>query len=157
MTIPIIFTLLLLLGIILTALPTVPGIIYMFIVVLGYAFIDKFETMEPWHLLIFGGIALLAIATDWLGGLIGAKAGGASKVSILLGLLGMVIGVVLLPPLGLLIGLFFGIFIGEMIRTNDHEKALKAAMYAFGATVAGMGFNILLAVAFFITFVFIVF
>lgn len=157
MTLEIIIAVLLALGIVLTALPTVPGIIYMFLVVLAYGFIDGFQTMSPWQLLIFAGIVILAIATDYLGGVIGAKVGGASKTSMALGLFGLFIGLILLPPLGLFIGLFLGIFIGEMIETNDSQKALKAAAYAFSAAVAGIGFNILLAIGFFITYLFIVF
>lgn len=157
MTLEIIIAILLALGIVLTALPTIPGILYMFIVVLIYGFIDQFQTMSPWQLLIFAGIVILAIATDYLGGMIGAKVGGASKLSMALGLLGLFIGLILLPPLGLFIGLFLGIFIGEMIATDDHQKALKAATYAFSAAVVGMGFNILLAIGFFITYLVIVF
>ena len=157
MTIAIIFSILLALGIILTAIPTLPGMLYMFLITLIYAFIDKFETIHPWHLLVFGGIVLAAILSDYVSGLVGAKVGGASKLSLFFGLFGLIVGLIIFPPFGLFIGLFLGVFFAELLQHSDHKKAFKAASYAFLATIFGMGFNILLAVGYLITFLIIVF
>lgn len=151
------FIILLFLGIFLTAIPTIPGMAYMFLVVLIYGIIDKFETLLPWHLLIFGGIVLLGIAVDYTSGLIGAKFGGANKKSIFFGFIGLVIGLVIFPPFGLFLGLFLGVLIGEVIQMKGNAQALKAASYSLLGIVGGTVLSSLLALAFFITFLFIIF
>jgi uncharacterized protein len=157
MLLEIIIAILLALGIILTALPTVPGMGYMLVVTIIYGFVDTFEHFDPWWLALFFGLTLLGIVTDHASGLMGAKFGGASKNTILLGLIGMLIGLVLFPPLGLFLGLFLGVFIGGMLQFNDHRKALKAASYSFMGTVTGMILNVLIAIGFFVSFLILVF
>ena len=157
MELEITFALLLFFGILLTAIPTVPGMLFMLAITIVYGIIDKFETMQPWHFAIFGGLVLLAIATDYLSGLIGAKFGGANKKSLLIGIGGMVIGFIVFPPFGLFVGLFIGVFIAELMQFQNHTKAFKAASYSFLATILGIGFNIVLAIAFLVSFLIIVF
>lgn len=157
MTLEIFFAIILFLGIFLTAIPTVPGMLFMFMAVIVYGLMDHFQTLHPWHLAIFGGLMLLAILTDHLSGLIGAKFGGASKWSLLAGLVGMLIGLLFFPPFGLFVGLFLGVFIAEIVQFADHRKALKAASYSFVAILVGMLINVLLAIGMFVGFLVIVF
>lgn len=157
MILEIIITILLAAGIIMTAVPTIPGIGFMFILTVVYGFIDGFETMGPRWLFLFGGLVVLGIVTDHTSGLLGAKFGGASKNSMLLGLIGMLVGLIFFPPFGLFLGLFIGVFVGGLLQFKDHQKALKAASYSFLGTVAGMILNILIAIGFFVGFLFIVF
>lgn len=157
MTLEIIASILLGLGIILTAIPTVPGMLFMFLIVLIYGIADKFETMNPWFLALFGGLVLVAILTDYASGIVGAKFGGASKKSILAGLIGMLIGLVIFPPFGLFIGLFLGVLTAEIIQAKKSKDALKAASYSFIGTLAGMVLNVVLAIAFLVSFLIIVF
>ena len=157
MILEIIIAILLALGIIMTAIPTIPGIGFMFILTVVYGFIDGFESMDPRWLILFGVLVVLGIVTDHASGLLGAKFGGARKNSILLGLIGMLVGLIFFPPFGLFLGLFIGVFVGGLIQYNDHRKALKAASYSFVGTVIGMILNILIAIGFFVGFLFIVF
>lgn len=157
MILEIVFIILLFLGIGLTAAPTLPGLAYMFLVVLVYGLIDKFQTIEPWHMLVFGGMVLLGLLIDYSSGLIGAKFGGANKKSLLFGLAGLVIGLILFPPFGLFLGLFLGIMIGELVQMKDSAQALKAASFSFLGVVGGMILSTILAIAFFVTFLVILF
>ena len=141
----------------LTLLPSVPGIVFMFITVLVYGLIDGFHTFEPWHLAIFGGITALSMAVDYFSGLIGAKLGGASRHAIIFGLIGLVIGLILFPPFGAFAGLFVGVFISELVQFKDHLRALKAASFSLAGAAAGMVINICLAIIFWIAYLIIVF
>lgn len=157
MELEIIFAILIGLGIPLTAIPTIPGMLFMFIMSIVYVVIDKGQTMDPMWLFLFGGLLVAAVLSDYISGLIGAKFGGASKKSVIIGMIGMVLGLVFFPPFGLFLGLFAGIFIGEMVRMKDHNHALKAAGYSFAGILAGMAFNIFLAIAFLVSFCILVF
>lgn len=157
MALDIIIAVLLSLGIFITMIPTFPGNMYMFILTLVYALLTQFDTLPPWSLAVFGGITLLSMLIDYSSGIIGAKVGGASRMSLLIGLLGLFVGLIIFPPFGAFIGLFLGVFVAEIIQFKDEKKALKAASYSFAATIIGTIANIFLAVGFFVTFLILVF
>ncbi len=138
-------------------LPMLPGIPLMFIATLVYALASDFSRMEPRHLWIFGGITLFALAIDGSAGLIGAKFGGASRRSLLFGLVGMILGLVFFPPFGAIAGLFLGVFFSEVAGKRTGEQALKSATSSLIATAGGVVANVVLAIAFLMTFVVIVF
>ncbi|MFZ2682301.1 MAG: DUF456 domain-containing protein [Patescibacteria group bacterium] len=156
MTIDIIFTILLCLGLLLTFIPTLPGVPMMFGTLFIYGLIDKFQTLEAWHLAVFGGLALLSILIDYSSGLIGAKLGGANKKSLLFGIIGLFVGLIVFPPFGAFIGLFLGVFVAELVQFKDKHKALKAASYSLAATVTGAAANILIAIACLVGFLIII-
>lgn len=121
-----------------------------------YGLIDKFQTLEAWHLAVFGGLALLSILIDYSSGLIGAKLGGANKKSLLFGIIGLFVGLIVFPPFGAFIGLFLGVFVAELVQFKDKHKALKAASYSLAATVTGAAANILIAIACLVGFLIII-
>lgn len=157
MEINIIFSILIFLGIFFTALPTTPGMLYMLILTIIYGVITDFSTIEPKHFLLFVGLVIVAMLTDYSSGLIGAKFGGANKKSILSGFIGMILGLVVFPPLGLFIGLFLGVFLAELFQFADHKKAWKAASTSFIASIIGMLINIIIAITYFIAFLILIF
>jgi len=157
MTIDIIFTIFVFLGVMLSCIPTLPGIPVMFGTIFIYALLDNFETMQPWHLGVFGALALLSIAIDYSSGLIGAKLGGASKKALLFGIVGLFIGLIAFPPFGAFIGLFLGVFIAEIIQFKDRQRALKAASYSMVTTLIGALANVAIAIGVFVGFLIIVY
>ncbi|MEK7183061.1 MAG: DUF456 domain-containing protein [Patescibacteria group bacterium] len=157
MTLDILFTILLFLGVMLTCIPTLPGVPVMFGTIFLYALIDSFATLQPWHLGVFGALAILSIAIDYSSGLIGAKLGGASKKALIFGIMGLFIGLIAFPPLGAFIGLFLGVFIAELVQFKDHHRALKAASYSMVTTIIGALANIAIAIGCFIGFLVVVY
>lgn len=157
MTLDIVFTILLFLCILLTCIPTLPGVPILFGTIFIYALIDNFEHLQAWHLAVFGALALLSIAIDYASGLIGAKLGGASKQALFFGIIGLFIGLFVFPPLGAFIGLFLGVFLAEIMQLKNHRQALKAASYSLVATVVGAMTNVLIAIACFVGFLIIVY
>lgn len=147
----------LILGAVMMCLPMMPGMPLMFVMTVVYGFATDFARMEPWHLWIFGGLTLLSVIIDWSAGLLGAKFGGASRRSLLYGLIGMMVGLIAFPPFGVIVGLFAGVFMGEMLRKRTSEQALKSATSSLIATVVGVAVNAILALAYLITFSIVVF
>lgn len=157
MILEIIVTVLLSLCVLMTFIPTLPGIPLMFVFTLAYGVIDGFETLPPWYLALFGGITIISMIVDFSSGLLGAKLGGASKRALLWGVIGLFAGLILFPPFGAFLGLFLGIFFAEIAQMRHHVKALKAASFSLAATVVGMMVNIGLATAYLVTFIVVVF
>ena len=149
----IVFGILLLPGILFAFIPVLPALPYMFLVVLGYGLFDKFENLTPTHLLILGGLALFSLLVGYLAGFLGARVGGASKKSLLYGLVGAVIGTFWFPPLGTIIGLFVGVLIGELTQLKGHLQAFRAATFSLAGTLIGIAVNLLLAIAIIVLFI----
>lgn len=157
MTLDIVFTILLFLGVFFTCIPTVPGVPTMFGLIFIYSLIDNFTHIAVWHLAIFGAIALISIGIDYFSGLIGAKLGGANKTSLLFGIFGLFIGLFAFPPFGAFLGMFIGVFASELLQFHDRRQALKAASYSLVTVIAGAITNVLLGVGMFIAFLILIF
>jgi len=75
----------------------------------------------------------------------------------LFGFVGMILGLIIFPPLGTIIGLFLGILTGELIANSDQSRALKAASGGVISSLIGILINLVLAITFLIIFVLAVF
>lgn len=152
----IIFSALLLPGIIGAAL-TLPGVPYMFVVALIFGLVDKFTHLTGTDLFFLGLVALISLIIDYASGILGAKFSGASKTGLIGGVIGFLLGLILLPPLGGFAGLFLGIMIAEFINFHHWKKALKAASGLLIGVLAGMVINTTLAIILMILFVLLAF
>jgi uncharacterized protein YqgC (DUF456 family) len=143
----IIATLLMLPGVIAIAF-MLPGVPYIFIISLVYAFADHFTHINTTDVFILAGMAILSVIIDQTAGLIAARYGGARGKTFLYGLIGALIGTIIFPLFGGFIGLFIGIAVGELIRRRTHVQALKAATVGLIGSVTGIAINICLGVVF---------
>lgn len=130
-------------GLIGTVLPVIPGTILIFLSALGYAFIEGFQTIGWPTLIVLGVLALVATTADLWASSVGAKVGGASGWSVLAGMIGGLIGFLVLSLVGAIIGAILGVLLTEIVRLGDWRKALKAGGgWAIGwalATVVQVG------------------
>ena len=125
-----------------------PGLGYMLLLALIFGMIDGFVHFTLANLGILAGIFLLAVIVDYSAGLLGAKYGGAQRSSILWGVLGLLVGLVLFPPLGAPFGLFVGIIVGELRSRKTGQQAVKAATAGVIGSLTGMLINVALALVF---------
>lgn len=143
-----------------SAIPAMPGLIYLAILSVIFGFIDGFQLVTLQDFYILAAILFTAIVVDFVAGFIGAKVGGAKMKSIAFGALGLVIGTIAIPipPLGSMIGFFLGIFLSEYFQNRHHaDRALKAALSGLIGTLIGTTFNVLAAILFVVLFIYFVF
>ena len=145
--------LLLILGIGSLFLIVFPSLPFMFVIALIFGIVDNFLHLTFSNLIILGLIALAAEVIDYLSGLMGAKLGGAARISLLYGLIGMVVGLIIYPPFGSIIGLFLGIVISEIIYFKDIKKALKAGGGCLLGSLVGSLIKLILAIIFLVLFI----
>lgn len=130
-----------------------PSLPYMFAITLIFGFIDQWQHLSYIDLTILGIIMLISFTAEYLTGLLGAKYSGAAKISIIFGLIGMIIGVIVFPPFGGIAGLFIGILVSEFLHFRDHIKALKAASGGLIGTLTGMLISLILAIIYVVLFI----
>lgn len=111
-------------GVIVPFLPGMP-IAWLGMLVFGYA--TGFAAITWKVLLIFLGLTVLTMIFDVLAPLVGAKKYHASRYGIIGSFLGLIFGIMLFGPLGIIVGPFVGAFLGELLKGRAEEEALQSA------------------------------
>mgnify|MGYP002629219010 CR=1 FL=1 len=129
---------LLLLGIIGSFVPVIPGPISAWLGLL-ILYQTSFLEVDFGFLAITLVVAVVVFVLDYFIPMIGAKKFGGTKAGTLGSTFGLIIGIVFFGPLGILVGTFGGALIGELIHdSNDKPKAFKAAIGSLVGFVTGV-------------------
>jgi len=146
-------------GLVGVILPVVPGVGFIWIVVLIYALVERFATID---IITFGVLTVLAavgVTADLWMTQVGAKAGGAAATSLLVGMLfgavGAIIGTLFVVGTipGAIIGAVAGIIIAEYHRREDWNEALKVGGgWAVGCALSG-GVQFIISIVMILIFV----
>lgn len=127
-TIVLILTLLvMLIGVIGTVAPVLPGAILIFAAALVYAIVEGFQAVGWPTLVVLGLLAAIATSADLWTSTVGAKLGGASGWSIVVGLVAGIVGFFFFGLPVAIIGAIAGVLVTEIVRLGDWKKALKAS------------------------------
>lgn len=153
MVLEIVVASLLALCVLMSCIPTMPGLPLMFLITIVYGFVDGFAHLSLWHFVVFGGIVALSMVIDTFSGVLGAKLGGASRKALLAGVVGVFVGLLLFPPLGAFLGLFAGVFVAEVAQFKNFLQAFKKASVSLAAAVAGTVANVMLAIGYVVLYV----
>jgi hypothetical protein len=133
-------------------LPAIPGPPLSFIGLLLLQLTDKrpftVEFLIIWALVVTAVTVLDYIVPVW-----GTKRFGGSKLGVWGSTAGLILGLVFLPPLGMILGPFLGAVVGEMISGKEISPALRAGFGSFMGFLAGTVMK--LAVSLIMTFYFV--
>ena len=123
---------LIVLGILGTILPGLPGAPLVFVGLLIGAWIDGFTKVGLITLSILAGLTFLSLIVDLTCAALGAKKFGASRFALIGAVIGTVIGIFYGIP-GLVAGPFLGAFIGELyVRKNLWKAGIAGIATTFG-------------------------
>jgi uncharacterized protein len=118
----------LLLSLVGTLIPIIPGVLLMWLTVFLYAWVDGFTAVSTPSFILISLIALTTGTSDlWLT-LFGAKKGGANVKSMLIGTLGAIAGSFIFPLVGTIAGYIAGLLLGEYWQHGDWQLATKAGL-----------------------------
>ena len=128
-----------LLGSILPALPGAP-ISYVALLLLLPCEGADISTTALWVYGIFLAIVSILdyVAPVWL-----TNVSGGSKQATRGSMIGLVVGLFVFPPWGLIFGPFVGAFIGELMANSSKGKALKVALMSFLGFILTTGVKII--------------
>jgi uncharacterized protein YqgC (DUF456 family) len=124
---------LIVIGVIGTFLPVLPGVALVFGGMLLAAWIDGFQRVGWITLVILGLLTALVFVVDIVSGFLGAKRVGASKLAIVGAAIGTVVGL-FFGIIGILIAPFIGAVLGEVIARGQLAPAARVGV----ATWIGM-------------------
>jgi uncharacterized protein YqgC (DUF456 family) len=141
-------SLFILLGIIGSFIPIIPGPLTSWSGLLILSFSSSI-TISPFFLVLSFIIALFIFIIDNIISILGAKKFGGGKGSVIGSSIGLILGIIFLGPFGLLFGPFTGAFLGELYMNQDNKKgALKAAIGALLGFITGVSLKFMISLAF---------
>lgn len=141
-------------GIIGCVVPVIPGPLLSFLGLILLSIPAAFSLYSPWILVVLGAAAVIAQILDNILPALSSKKAGASRAGVWGSIVGMFLGMIFFPPVGVFVGAFVGALAAEIILNPENQAPLRAAMGVFTGTLLGIVLK--LAVAGTITVYFVV-
>lgn len=148
---------LLILGIIGSVAPAMPGVLLSVAGVLLYWWSTGYTNPGNIFIAVTIFLGVVTVALDWFSGAITAKAGGASsKTSLAAGVAGFLGFFLLGGPFGVLIAVGLTVFAREYLRTGDMKQSRKAGIYAALGLVASTFMQVLVTFTLLVAFLLVI-
>lgn len=123
-------------GVIGTLLPALPGVILVLAGVIVGAWIDDFAKVPIWVVVVIGVLAMIAWATDYVATIMGAKKAGASKLALLGAAIGTVVGI-FMGLIGVLFMPLVGAALGQYLSEKNSKNAAKVGIATWLGLLVG--------------------
>jgi len=133
-------------GVVGTVLPALPGAILVFGGIALAAWIDDFARISGWTLALLGVMTAVAWATDFAAAAVGARKVGASRHAIVGAALGTIAGV-FTGFVGLLFMPLVGAAIGEFVAQRDVARAGRVGMATWIGLLVGTALKVAIVFA----------
>jgi uncharacterized protein YqgC (DUF456 family) len=118
-------------------LPFLPGAPIAWLGLLLFAYATDFVSITITTVLIFFGFTAFTIVLDIVTPLVGAKKYQASRYGVIGSFLGLLGGILLFGPLGIVLGPFLGALSGELLYGKETKEALRSAKGTIIGFLAG--------------------
>ena len=131
-----------LVGVIGCILPVLPGPPLSFIALILLSMARGWQPFSATFLLAMAALTILVTVLDYVVPAAGAKKYGASRMGVWGSVIGMFIGLFVMPPWGMVVGAFVGAVAGELFSGKEGKKALKAGWGVFVGNLVGVGLKL---------------
>lgn len=142
---------LLILGILGTFLPILPGLLLSLCGLLIYKFGTDAE-LSMFYIWIFTLLTAVSVILNYVIPARTNRKYGGTRWGSVGSVVGTIVGILFIPvPFGFLIGMFLGVFVGELLHDSaDKKKAFNSMKGAFIGFIYGTGFSFMVALAMFL-------
>lgn len=129
----------LLTGMVGCVLPVIPGPVVAFLSLVILDLARDWQAFSMTFLLVMGMIALLlSLLLDYLVSLAGARKYGASRAGLWGSVIGMLIGMIFFPPLGIFLGALVGAVVTEVLVGKKTGEAMRVGWGIFVGNMVGI-------------------
>jgi uncharacterized protein YqgC (DUF456 family) len=133
-------------GVVGTVLPALPGAVLIFGGIALAAWIDDFQRISGWTVGVAAVLTVIAFVTDYVAAALGARKAGASRLAIVGAAVGTIVGI-----FGGLVGLLFlplaGAALGEYVAQRDVRRAGKVGVATWLGLLLGTAVKVAIAFA----------
>jgi len=132
-------------GLLGAVIPVLPGppLSYAGLLLMQWSGYGRFSVV---FLVAWAGITLIVTVVDYFLPPLITKQFGGSRAASIGSILGLLAGIILIAPWGMIIGPFLGAYIGELIHNGANGvKAFKVAFGAFFAFIIGSGARLIVS------------
>lgn len=125
------------LGVIGCIIPVIPGppISYIGVILLHFS---KYADFSTRFLILYLLLAIGVTVLDYVFPVWGTRKFGGSKRGIWGATIGLLVGIFIFPPIGIIVGPFAGALIGEMTGGMNFDEALPSALGSLAGVMAGI-------------------
>jgi uncharacterized protein YqgC (DUF456 family) len=154
-TLTVIASVLMVVALVASFLPFLPGPFMLWVISVGYGALTGFSQLTVGSAVVITALMLIATSKDIWMPLVGMRKYGVSCSSALGMMVGGLVGTfaIPIPIVGTLLGAIGGAVLLELLNLGDMQLALKAGGVAFKSFLLGMatefGFNLLICIVFF--------
>lgn len=139
-------------GIVGSLLPVIPGppLNYLALLLIHYSDVHKFS-----YKFLFGWLVIIiaVVILDYLVPIWGAKYAGGGRKGVWGAAIGLVLGIFILPPLGLLLWPFVGAVIGEIVDGKSLDASIRAGTGTFIGFLAGTLAKLIVSIILLVIFI----
>ena len=132
------------LGLLGTVLPVLPGTVLVWGGILLGAWIDDFARVSVTTVVVISVLAVLAWGLDYVAGLLGAQKAGASKLALMGAAMGTVVGL-FMGLVGVLFMPIVGAAVGEYMARKDKVRAVNVGVTTWVGIMMGLLAKVVLA------------
>lgn len=123
-------------------LPVIPGppLSFIALLLLHFTCWAQFETN---FLIIIALVAVVVTLMDYVLPVWVTKKTGGTKAGVWGSIIGLFLGILLFPPIGIIVGPFFGALAGELLKGSESKQAIRAGFGSFLGFLLGTGLKLI--------------
>ena len=140
-------------GVIGSVVPVIPGPLLSYISLIILSWAKNWEPFSAIVLIVLGCLTLILSVMDNFIPAVSAKKYGASKFGIWGSIIGMVLGIFIIPPWGIFFGSFAGAIVGEVVSGAKGRKAIQIGWGVFLGNMLGIGVKLAFSLTVFFIYV----
>ncbi len=137
-------------------IPFIPGLVLAWLGFVIYLVTQHIVADHIVLLIIMTLLTVVALFSDTLFSIIGAKVYDSSKYGIMGGVVGFFVGLFLFPPFGAIVGPFAGVYLGEIAGGKTPKVAARSFLGSVIGFLVSMGLKLIVWVALLISLLYIV-
>ncbi|MFW6022460.1 MAG: DUF456 domain-containing protein [Halanaerobiaceae bacterium] len=138
-------------------LPVIPDTLLLWIGIFLYKFVLSGDALTSTYWLFLVVVTLIILSSDFMTNSIVLKKYGGSRLAILAAVVGLIVGMVFLGPIGVIVGPFILVYLVVFMQTKDSKKSFRLGFVTIIAFFSSAFLKILLQLIMILWFVILIY